>query len=189
MFFRTMRRVSPPVRALCAIALSLTVSACSMFGEEVAEEEPPVENLYSQADAELNGGNERKAAELFDEVERLYPTSRWAKRAIIMSAYASYEYGDYDKAALTAQRFLEFYPSDKDAPYAQYLIALSHYDQITDVGRDQARTQLALQSLRELINRYPNSEYAREAKLKLDLTLDHLAGKEMEVGRYYLKRR
>ncbi len=177
---------------LAAAALATSLGACSYFGDMFAEDEipedPPVETLYAQADAALKEGNERRAAQLFDDVERLYPTSKWAKRSIIMSAYASYEYGDYDKAALTAQRFLEFFPSDKDAAYAQYIIAISHYDQIADVSRDQARTQQALQALRELINRYPESEYAREARLKLDLTLDHLAGKEMDIGRFYLKR-
>lgn len=170
-----------------ALALSLGIAACST-SDAAKGEDPPVETLYSQADELLKSGRQAEAAVLYDEVERLYPTSRWAKRAIIMSAYASHEAGEYDKAILAARRFLDFYPSDQDAPYAQYLVAISHYDQIVDVGRDQARTKEALQALRELVNRYPDSEYAREGRLKLDLTLDHLAGKEMTVGRYYLKR-
>ena len=171
------------------VAAGLCLAGCSSTDDAAKSGvEPPADQLFSDAERALEEGEEKKAAELYDEVERLYPTSQWAKRAMIMSAFASYEHGDYEKAILSAQRFLDFYPSDKDAAYAQYLVAVSHYDQIVDVGRDQARTRQALQSLRELVNRYPESEYAREGRLKLDLALDHLAGKEMEVGRYYLKR-
>lgn len=176
--------------ALAAMAL---LSGCSYFGfggdEEVkAADEVPVEDIFARAQAAEAGREFRRAASLYDEVERLYPTSSYAKRAILGSARSSYRFGDYDKAILAAGRYLDFYPSDEQAPYAQYLIAVSHYDQITDVGRDQARTKAALQSLRELINRYPDSQYTKEAQLKLDLTLDHLAGKEMQIGRYYLTR-
>lgn len=182
------RVASPTSAAAVALATALAISGCSSSGSTEAAAEPPADELFRQAETELRNGRDVVAAGLFDEVERLYPTSQWAKRAMIMSAYASYEGGEYDKAILSAERFLDFYPSDKDAAYAQYLVAVSHYDQIVDVGRDQARTRAALQSLRELVNRYPDSEYAREGRLKLDLTLDHLAGKEMEIGRYYLKR-
>ncbi|MEO1294049.1 MAG: outer membrane protein assembly factor BamD, partial [Pseudomonadota bacterium] len=159
----------------------------SSDNDEQVSEEKPAETIFAEAKSALDNGNASRAATLFDEVERLYPTSQWAKRAVIMSAFAAYEGAQYDKAILAASRFLDFYPSDKDAPYAQYLIAVSHYDQIVDVGRDQRRTRQAMQALRELIARYPDSEYAREATLKLDLTMDHLAGKEMAVGRQYLK--
>ena len=170
---------------------TMATSACSYFDSDdkvTVAEDIPADVLYERATSAQGGGSYQEAAQLYDEVERLYPTSQLAKRAIINSAYVSYEAANYDRAILTAQRYLDFYPSDKDAPYAQYLIAVSHYDQITDVGRDQARTAQAMQALRELVNRYPDSEYAREAQIKLELTLDHLAGKEMEVGRFYLKR-
>lgn len=176
------------VRAVALVFLAATVAACSTSDKSDVVDDVPADVLFERAGTELEEGNDKQAATLFDEVERLYPTSPWAKRAILMSAFSSHSAGDYDKAILSAGRFLDFYPSDDEAPYAQYLVAISHYDQIVDVGRDQARTQQALQALRELVNRYPDSEYAREGRLKLDLTLDHLAGKEMAVGRYYLKR-
>ncbi|MEM9782701.1 MAG: outer membrane protein assembly factor BamD, partial [Pseudomonadota bacterium] len=128
------------------------------------------------------------AARTFNEVERLYPFSQLAKRALVMSAFASYQGTDFTSARASAQRYLDLYPADEDAPYAQYLIALTYYDNIVDVGRDQGTTQNALEALETVVNRYPDSVYARDASLKIDLTRDHLAGKEMQVGRYYLKR-
>lgn len=170
------------------ILLALTAACSSTSDDQALPEDEPLEQIYARAEAAREAGNYRTAAANYDEVERLYPTSQLAKRSILQSAEASYRAGDFDKAILAAQRFLDFYPSDSSAPYAQYLVSVSHYDQIVDVGRDQARTQEALQALRELINRYPDSEYSVDAQLKLDLTLDHLAGKEMEIGRFYLKR-
>ncbi|MDZ7909567.1 MAG: outer membrane protein assembly factor BamD [Gemmobacter sp.] len=122
------------------------------------------------------------------EVERLYPYSEWAKRALIMQAFAYHRNREYEEARAAAQRFLDYYPGDEEAAYAQYLMALSYYDQIDEVGRDQGLTFQALQALREVIEDYPDSEYARSAILKFDLAFDHLAAKEMEIGRYYLKR-
>ena len=129
----------------------------------------------------------KSAAKDFGEVQRLYPYSDWAKRALIMEAFADHQARKYDDSRAAAQRFLDFYPADSDAPYAQYLLALSYYDQIDAVGRDQGVTFQALQALRLVIERYPNSDYARSAILKFDLAFDHLAAKEMEIGRYYLK--
>ena len=125
---------------------------------------------------------------MFAEVERLYPYSEWAKRAMLMSAFAYHEGGLYAESRAAAERYLEFFPADVDAPYAQFLIALSYYDQIVDIGRDQANTFEALQEMRDIIERYPDSEYAKSAQMKFELALDHLAGKEMEIGRYYLDR-
>lgn len=130
----------------------------------------------------------RDAAKTFGEVERLYPYSEWSKRAMLMSAFAYHEGGQYGESRSAAQRYLDFYPADKDAPYAQFLIALSYYDQIVDIGRDQDNTFQALQEMRDIIERYPDSEYAKSAQMKFELALDHLAGKEMEIGRYYLAR-
>ena len=145
--------------------------------------------IYERAEFELARGRPDDAARYFGEVERLYPYSDWAKRAMVMQAFSHHRDGDYDAAAASAQRFVDFYPADPDAAYAQYLLALSYYDQIDDVGRDQRLTLLALRELTRVVENYPDSEYARSAALKFDLTFDHLAAKEMEVGRYYLKRK
>ena len=146
------------------------------------------QDIYKKAEFELETGDEEEAVKLFAEVERLYPYSEWAKRALIMSAFALHQGKDYENSRAAAQRFLDFYPADEDASYAQYLLAISYYDQIDQVGRDQGLTFQALQALRTVIERYPNSEYAKSSILKFDLAFDHLAGKEMEIGRYYLKR-
>jgi outer membrane protein assembly factor BamD len=147
----------------------------------------PAEEIYKRAEYEITQKDFGDAAFYFGEVERLYPYSDWAKRALIMQAFSYHRDRDYENARVSAQRFLDFYPADEDAAYAQYLLALSYYDQIDDIGRDQGLTFQALQALRVVIERYPDSEYARSAILKFDLAFDHLAGKEMEIGRYYLK--
>jgi len=146
------------------------------------------EQIYKSAEFELERGKDDEAARLFGEVERLYPYSDWAKRALIMQAFAFHKDEDYENSRSTAQRYIDFYPADEDAAYAQYLLALSYYDQIDEVGRDQGLTFQALQSLRTVIERYPDSEYARSSILKFDLAFDHLAAKEMEIGRFYLKK-
>jgi outer membrane protein assembly factor BamD len=147
------------------------------------------EEIYKRGEFELEAqAQPEEAIRYFTEVERLYPYSEWAKRALIMQAFSYHRNEDYEEARASAQRFLDFYPGDEDAPYAQYLLALSYYDQIDEVGRDQGLTFQALQGMREVIEAYPDSDYARSAMLKFDLAFDHLAGKEMEIGRYYLKR-
>lgn len=172
-----------------ALAAAAVLSGCGAFSDR----ERPLETysareLYQRAEFELEGGDPEEAARFFGEVERLYPYSEWAKRALIMQAFAYHRDRDYESSRATAQRYLSTYPADEDSAYAQYLVALSYYDQIDDVGRDQGLTFQALQSLREVIEKYPQSDYARSAILKFDLAFDHLAAKEMEVGRYYLKR-
>jgi outer membrane protein assembly factor BamD len=185
------------IAALCAVVVAL--GGCSRdFGPGFnfgfgGNRPPPIEDraaqdIYLDAEALLADGRPEAAGEMFDEVERLYPYSEWAKRAMLMSAFAYHEGGLHDQSRAAAERYLEFFPADTDAPYAQFLIALSYYDQIVDIGRDQANTFEALQEMRDIIERYPESEYAQSAKLKFELALDHLAGKEMEVGRYYLGR-
>ncbi len=147
------------------------------------------EQIYKRGEFELE--NSRKpldAVYYFSEIERLYPYSEWAKRALIMEAYGYHKARKYEEARGAAQRFIDTYPGDQDEAYAKYLLALSYYDQIDEVGRDQGLTFQALQGLRDVIENYPDSEYARSAILKFDLAFDHLAGKEMEIGRYYLKR-
>ncbi|MEE9427926.1 MAG: outer membrane protein assembly factor BamD [Paracoccaceae bacterium] len=153
----------------------------------------PLENftaaeIYQRGEFELSKRNPDDAAHFFSEIERLYPYSEWAKRALIMQAFSYHRDRDYPNSRASAQRYLDFYPADEDAAYAQYLLALSYYDQIDDVGRDQGLTFQALQSLRAVIERYPDSEYTSSAVLKFDLAFDHLAAKEMEIGRFYLKR-
>ena len=144
-----------------------------------------VSTLYNAAKYRLDQGQFKLAAALFDEVERQHPYSPWARRAQLMSAFSYYMGRDYTQSIQSAQRFLSIHPGNKDAPYASYLIAMSYYQQIEDVGRDQKITQQASDAFNELIRRYPQSRYAADARLKLDLINDHLAGKEMEVGRFY----
>jgi outer membrane protein assembly factor BamD len=172
---------------LVAVALILPAAGCAknkLKGdtEYVARD---VNTLYSLAKRRLDDRRYLEAAKVFDEVERQHPYSIWARRAQLMSAFSYYMAQQYPDAISSAQRFLTIHPGNKDAPYANYLIAMSHYQQIEDVNRDQKITQQAADSFGELIRRYPQSRYAADARLKLDLINDHLAGKEMEVGRFY----
>ncbi len=177
---------------LVAAVLSVGLLAgCGGGGSNTSEsfENFTAEEIYKRGEYELENTRKPKdAVKYFTEVERLYPYSEWAKRALIMQAYSYHRAKDYEEARGAAQRFIDTYPGDEDAAYAKYLLALSYYDQIDEVGRDQGLTFQALQSLREVIEEYPDTEYARSAILKFDLAFDHLAGKEMEIGRYYLKR-
>src|SRR6476620_5643564 len=144
-----------------------------------------VNTLYAAAKRTMDQRDYEQAAKLFDEVERQHPYSVWARRAQVMSAFNYYLAEKYPDAISSAQRFLTIHPGNTEAPYAHYLIAMSYYQQIADVTRDQAITQQASDAFGELIRRYPESRYAADARLKLDLINDHLAGKEMEVGRFY----
>jgi len=173
-------------KALTVIILAaFLLTGCS---SDVAEtyQEKPVQLLYNKALADLNSENYIEAAKGFDEVERQHPYSVWSTKAQVMSAFAYYQSNRYDQAILAADRFIELHPGSKDVPYAYYLKSISYYEQITGVGRDQKVTRQALDALEKVVRRFPNSEYARDARLKIDLTRDHLAGKEMEIGRYYL---
>ncbi|MEI4473391.1 outer membrane protein assembly factor BamD [Frigidibacter sp. MR17.24] len=175
---------------VAGLALTALLAGCGARQPK----EPPIESLtaeqiYEKAERSLETEKSAgDAAQLFSEVERLYPYSDWAKRALIMQAFAYHQAGDYEQSRGAAQRYVDFYPGEEDAAYAQYLLALSYYDQIDDVGRDQGLTFQALQALRKVIEDYPDSEYASTAMLKFDLAFDHLAAKEMEIGRYYLRR-
>ena len=161
------------------------MSGCAVGVEKKVYVEEPVEDLYNSAIDLMLEGKFRTSTTKFDEVERQHPYSVWATKAQLMAAYAYYQANRYDEGIVALDRFIQLHPANKDISYAYYLKALSYYEQISDVSRDQKMTQLALTSLRELTRRYPNSKYSRDAKLKLDLTYDHLAGKEMQVGRYY----
>jgi len=173
-------------QALWALT-ALTVVSCGGTKEE-AYEEQPVDALYNVAMEQLLDQDYLKAADSFEEVERQHPYSVWAAKSQVMSAYAYFRRDRYDDAINAVDRFIQLHPTSVDAPYAYYLKSLAYYEQIVDVGRDQRTTERALQSLEEVVRRFPETQYARDANLKLDLTKDHLAGKEMDVGRFYLKR-
>jgi len=170
-----------------ALAAALGVAGCGSGDDEPAYVERPVGEIYNEAADSLESGEYKTAAQSFDEVERQHPYSPWAKKAQLMSAYASYEANEYDEAIAALDRFIRLHPANPDVAYAQYLKGLSYYEQISDVARDQQVTIDARTAFEELLNRYPDSPYARDAALKLDLIRDHLAGKEMEVGRFYLR--
>jgi len=166
------------------LVLALLLSACSSDDQDPYSE-GAVERLYNAAHDLLQDENFEEASVAFDEVERQHPYSIWATKAQLMAAYSYYQHNAYDDAVIAIDRFIQLHPSNRDVPYAFYLKALSYYEQISDVGRDQQMTKLALKSLQELVTRFPESTYARDAELKIDLARDHLAGKEMEIGRYY----
>jgi len=191
---------SRPLRA-AALALSLgaLLSGCSLFGgEDTAKNnvntdaanyrELPIEQIYASGWRQINAGNWDVAAGVFDEMERQHPYSPWARRAMLMSAFCSYEANNYNDAIATADRYISLHPGSAEVSYAFYLKAIALYEQIVDVGRDQAATRDALVALQDVVQRFPDSQYARDATLKIDLTMDHLAGKEMNIGRYYLTR-
>lgn len=177
------------LRRAGAVALVLLLGACA--GDSLEDEayvERPVDDLYNTALNELKNGNNTRAAAAFQEVERQHPYSQWATRGQLMSAFAFYKGNEYDQAISAARRFIDLHPGHKDVPYAHYLIGISYYEQISDVGRDQKMTELAYKSFDELIRRFPDSAYGRDAKLKAELAQDHLAGREMAVGRYYQRK-
>lgn len=198
------RPALPSVRSLRAgllvLALGTAVAGCSLLGldkddasndlnKDAAQyNERPVEQIYGDAWAQINKGDWENAAKQFDEVDRQHPYSVWARRAMLMSAFCSYQANKYSDAVSTADQYISLHPGSHEVAYAFYLKAISLYEQIVDVDRDQANTQGALVALQDVVQRFPDTEYARDATLKIDLTQDHLAGKEMAVGRYYLTR-
>lgn len=169
------------------VASTLLLAACAVSGDEEYVERP-VNDLYNEAVDELQNGYPSRAALAFQEVERQHPYSQWATRGQVMAVYSFYKAKEYDQAIDSARRFVDLHPGHKDVPYAYYMIGRSQYDQISDIGRDQKKTALAYEAFGELIRRFPESDFSRDAKLKADLAQDHLAGKEMEVGRYYQRK-
>ena len=170
-------------RFAVTVLVAVGLSACA--DDAVVYFEQPVENLYNDAMDLMYANNFTAAAAAFDDVERQHPYSVWATKAQIMAAYTYYQDNQYDEAILAAKRFINLHPGNRDVDYAYFLVAISYYEQISDVGRDQKMTELAFASLEEVVRRFPDSNYARDAILKINLTRDHLAGKEMEIGRYY----
>jgi len=174
------------VTAACALALS----ACAGNGEKkprLAYEERPVELLYATGADRLDRRQWNQAVNYFQEVERQHPYSEWSRRSILMQAYAHYQGNDYAEAVADADRFIQLYPGNPTAAYAHYIKAICYFEQIVDVNRDQAATGQALNALRDVVQRYPRTEYAADARLKIDMVNDQLAGKEMTIGRWYLR--
>jgi outer membrane protein assembly factor BamD len=151
--------------------------------------EVPAEQIYNQGLARIQNKDFEGAAKKFSDLDKQYPYSEWSRKALIMTTYSNFEGAAYPEAVNNAKRYLQLHPASKDAAYAQYLLAMSYYNQIPDVTRDQEQTERAVVALQELIDRYPKSEYVRDARYKIQVTRDQLAAKEMEVGRYYLQRR
>jgi outer membrane protein assembly factor BamD len=179
-------------RALVVLVLvgAVALSGCSSFKKKkptLAYEERPVELLYNAGATRIDNHQWNEAVDYFREVERQHPYSEWARRSILMTAYAHYQANDYAEAIADADQFIALYPGNASTPYAYYLKSICYFEQIVDVGRDQASTSEAGAALREVAKRYPYSEYAADARLKLDMVSDQLAGKEMTVGRYYLR--
>ncbi len=173
-----------------AASALLVLTACGSDDDDpdkIAEKNESVDVLYNKAEATFQRKAYKQAIEDFEEVERQHPYSEWATRAQIMAAYSGYRGGQFDDAIAILDRFVKLHPTHSSTPYAYYLMALCYYTQISDVGRDQKMTELARDALKDVIARYPDTDYAQDARIKLDLTDDHLAGKDMEIGRYYQK--
>ena len=186
-----MRLLKNQILFLIFALISLLFSSCSDSQNNIGigiSEDKAAEEIFNSGERELIRRRYNDAAEKFKEVERLYPYSDWAKRALIMQVYTFHKGKEYENVVSAANRFIEFHPKDKDIPYAYYLIGLSYYDQVLAIGRDQKLTQEALKIFKLIIKEYPDSEYASSSQIKFDFLKNQLANKEMEVGRYYLKR-
>ena len=178
-------RIRRAVAGLALVWAALGLAGCGSSDDDKNYVETPVEQLYNRALDDLSAQEYKKAAKGFEEVDRQHPYSVWATKAQIMAAFSYYESNKYDDAVIALDRFIQLHPGHRDLAYAYYLKALCYYEQISDVGRDQRATQQALESLAEVVKRFSGSPYARDARLKVELAIDHLAGKEMAVGRYY----
>ncbi|KQY99984.1 outer membrane assembly lipoprotein YfiO [Pseudolabrys sp. Root1462] len=181
-------------RGAVLVVLAVSLGACSslnIFGsKDETPPDEPADRLYNEGLFLLNNKKDtKKAVAKFEEVDRQHPYSEWARKSLLMSAYAQYEAGNYDECVTSAKRYIALHPGSPDAAYAQYLIAASYFDEIPDITRDQDRTEKALSALDEVIRKYPTSEYAVSAKQKVEVARDQLAGKEMQIGRYYLDKK
>jgi outer membrane protein assembly factor BamD len=188
---RSRRRRGSPTRALLIVLAAAALSACAWFGEkDLPLSDDPADRLYNEGLFLLNTKHDFKAAaKKFEEVDRQHPYSEWARKSLIMSAYAYYEGRQFDEAITSAKRYVTLHPGSPDAAYAQYLIGSSYFEQIPDITRDQLGTEKALNALDEVVRKFPNSEYAASAKRKIDIAKDQLGGKEMTIGRYYQEKR
>ena len=188
---RTLRAFAGVVALAFLAAPTMGCSMLDIFKkQEDYVPDQPADKLYNEGLFLLNNKEQYDdAARKFDDVERQNPYSEWARKALLMSAYAYYQGGKYDDCINSAKRYVTLHPGSSDAAYAQYLIGASYYDQILDVNHDQARADKAISALEEVVRKYPDTEYAVQAKKKINLARDQLAGKEMEVGRFYMKKR
>ncbi len=180
--------------AVCGLGLGGcdALDSINPFAERYKPEvipDVPANTLYSEGLARMEDRDYEAAAKKFEALDKQYSYSEWSRKALLMTAYANYEGQKYEDAISASQRYIKRHPASKDAAYAQYLMAMSHYKQIPDVSRDQDRAEKALVGLQELVQKYPTSEYAADAKAKIQITRDQLAGKEMEIGRFYLEKR
>ena len=197
MAFRYPRPARAAWLGMFVVAMAIGLAGCDTLNDLVGKSpdqnkepeyiERPVDQIYNDAWKKIDNNDWVGAAKQFDEVERQHPYSIWARRAMLMSAFCYYRADHYPDAIATADSYIQLHPGSKEVAYAFYLKAISLYEQIVDVGRDQSNTEDALTALQDVVQRFPDTEYARDATLKIDLTLDHLAGKEMAVGRYYLR--
>ena len=176
------------VTAVCLVAL---LSACAKETDTSAFLDPtePADKIYNEALANVDAGDYTEASKKFKKVDRQHPYSELAKRSVVMNTFISYRQGNFPEAISSGKRFASLYPSNPEAPYALYLVGMSYFRQITDVTRDQANARKTFQAMNEVVTRYPESEYAEDAKRKMRIAKDQLAGKEMLVGRYYLERK
>jgi outer membrane protein assembly factor BamD len=176
-------------RALAVVLIAGALPACSLWNKDEIIPDEPADKLYNEGLYLLNEKHSAKeAAKKFEEVDRQHPYSEWARKSLIMSSFAYYQAGSYEDSISAAKRYVTLHPGSPDAAYAQYLIGSSYYDEIPDITRDQARTEKAMAALDEVSRKYPTSEYANSAKQKVDVARDQLAGKEMQIGRYYMQR-
>ncbi|MBA3448967.1 MAG: outer membrane protein assembly factor BamD [Pseudaminobacter sp.] len=198
MFFQRAAQAKKPVRvaflAFAAIAAPLLLSACMSSEADVdlatyVDQTEPADVLYNQGLANLSAGRLKEASRKFDAVDRQHPYSEYARKSMVMGAFANYRQGNYDEAVNAAKRYVSLYPSSEDAAYAQYIIGLSYFRQIRDVTQDQKESRRAIEAMDEVVQRWPESEYVEDAKEKVRFARDQLAGKEMQIGRYYLERR
>lgn len=190
---RSYRRTRRIGLVASAIVLPLLVSACASDKDvdltAYVESVEPADQLYNQALANLDAGRMVEASRKFEAVDRQHPYSEYARRSLVMNAFTNYRQGNYAEAISAGQRYVTLYPSSDDAAYAQYIIGLSYFRQINDVTRDQRESRRAIEAMQEVVDRWPESEYVEDARAKMRFARDQLAGKEMQVGRYYLERR
>jgi len=190
-FERSARPRHPLVQLALLAVVAVQLGACSLFGDkDKLPPDEPADKLYNEGLFMLNEKKQvRDAAKKFEEVDRQHPYSEWARKSLIMSAYANYEAGQYEETITAARRYISLHPGSPDAAYAQYLIGAAYYDQIPDASRDQDRTEKAISQLNEVVRKYPNTEYAVAARKKMEFARDQLAAREMIVGRYYMDNR
>ena len=187
--YKTLRRARTEAgwRLAAILPVLLISGACSIFSQqEDLAPDIPADRLYNEGVFLLNEKKSlEQAAKKFEEVDRQHPYSEWARKALLMSAYANYEAKKYDDSIAAAKRYISLHPGSPDAPYAYYLVAASNFEQISDVSRDQSRTEKAIASLEEVIRKFPDTEYAAQARQKIEVARDNLAAKEIAIARYY----